>query len=132
MRRAAGGWLSLCSAQTHRAAVALEYRNQVAVAAEERAHAVAEREERNRFELEQEAEDRKLERWKEAQRVKVELRQQESATTTAAGRAVVAPATRNPIVVDGVEYASIQAAADAHGITRQAMSKRLAKQRGKS
>lgn len=124
-------WLSLCSAQTHRAAVALEYRNQVAAATEQRAHEVAEREERNRFDLEQEAEDRKLERWKEAQRIKLELRQQEIATTTATGRAVVAPATRNPIVVDGVEYPSIQAAADAHGITRQAMSKRLAKQRGK-
>lgn len=41
--------------------------------------------------------------------------------------AVAAQPARNPVIVDGVEYPSIQAAADAHGITRQAMSKRLRK-----
>lgn len=35
---------------------------------------------------------------------------------------------RQPVMVDGVPYPSVQAAADAHGISRQAMSKRLRKQ----
>lgn len=34
---------------------------------------------------------------------------------------------RRSIVYNGVEYPSIQAAAEAHGITRQAMAKRLQK-----
>lgn len=123
-------WLSLCSAQTHRAAVAAEHRAAVAEQERQRAHEVAEQEKRNQWELEQAAEDRKLERWAAAQRIKGELRKQEIATTPATTVAPVAPATtRGPIVVDGVTYPSIQAAADAHGISRQAMSKRLAKAR---
>lgn len=114
-------WLSLCSAQTHRAAVALEYRNQVAEQVAQRNRAVADQEKRNQFELEQEAENRKLERWKEAQRTKLELRQLESATMTA----TKPQPKRQPVTYRGVEYPSIQAAAEAHGITRQAMSKRL-------
>jgi hypothetical protein len=44
----------------------------------------------------------------------------QTATATATSRG-------QKIVYNGVEYPSVQAAADAHGITRQAMSKRLAK-----
>jgi hypothetical protein len=50
-----------------------------------------------------------------------------SATTPQPAVAPVAP--RKPIVYEGVEYPTIQAAADAHGITRQAMSKRLRNQK---
>lgn len=50
-----------------------------------------------------------------------------AATTPQPHVAQVAP--RSPIVYEGVEYPTIQAAADAHGITRQAMSKRLRKQK---
>lgn len=38
------------------------------------------------------------------------------------------PRAQPRIVYNGVEYPSVQAAADAHGITRQAMSKRLKKE----
>lgn len=117
-------WLSLCSAQTHRAAVAQEHKNTVAEQVAERERMVAEREERNRFEREQEAENRKLERWKEAQRLKAELRQLENATATTSKP----QPKRQPVVYEGVEYPTVQAAADAHGITRQAMSKRLKKE----
>jgi hypothetical protein len=125
-------WLSLCSAQTHRAAVAAEHRAAVAEQEKEAARMVADREKRNQFDLAQLEEDRKLERWKEAQRLKSELRRQEIATVPATTLAVAPPATRNPVIIDGVSYPSIQAAADAHGISRQAMSKRLAKQRKES
>lgn len=48
------------------------------------------------------------------------------AATRKRNQTATAPATpRQPIMVDGVPYPSVQAAADAHGISRQAMSKRL-------
>lgn len=54
-------WLSLCSAQCHRAAMG----------AERKRHAVQDSQ-RRAWEQAQEEEDRKLERWKEAQRLKVQ------------------------------------------------------------
>lgn len=65
-------WLSLCSAQCHRAAMG----------AEKRAKAQQDTQRRT-WELTQEDEDRKLERWKEAQRVKTELEIQKKAASAA-------------------------------------------------
>lgn len=59
-------------------------------------------------------------------RARVELRRSTATATTATAQPGAAPPQpRNPVTVGGVVYPSIQAAADAHGITRQAMSKRL-------
>ena len=61
----------------------------------------------------------------ERNRRRAEARAQRQSAT---GMAVAAQPTRNQaIVYNGVEYSSIQAAADAHGITRQAMSKKIKK-----
>lgn len=67
-------WLSLCSAQCHRAAMAAEQREEKAEV--ERARVAAEKAEaaRRAWELAQEEEDRKLARWKEAYTLKVELK----------------------------------------------------------
>ncbi len=56
-------WLSLCSAQCHRAAIAAERR--IAIQADER---------RAEWERQQAEEDKKLARWEEAQRIKMELK----------------------------------------------------------
>lgn len=62
----------------------------------------------------------------ERNRLRAEARAQRRPATAAQ---VAAQPTRNrTIVYNGVEYPSIQAAADAHGITRQAMTKRLQKE----
>jgi hypothetical protein len=55
-------WLSLCSAQCHRAATGQERKDERAADEKRRA-----------WELSQEEEDRKLERWKEATRLRAEL-----------------------------------------------------------
>lgn len=55
-------WLSLCSAQTHRAAMLLEAKQ-----AKEHANQV------QKWQEEQRAEDEKLRRWEQAQRIKTEL-----------------------------------------------------------
>ena len=67
-------WLSLCSAQCHRAAMVAERKS--ATAEQDRARAAAEQADATRqaWELAQAEEDRKLERWKDAQRLKVELK----------------------------------------------------------
>lgn len=77
--------------------------------------------------LEMRRKDAELRLQKEAERQKMQLTA-ERAQLRNATRPAVAPATkRNPVTVDGVTYSTVQAAADAHGITRQAMSKRLKK-----
>lgn len=67
-------WLSLCSAQCHRAAMAAERKEERERA--ECARVAAERTEaaRRAWELQQEEEDRKLQRWKEAYTLKNELK----------------------------------------------------------
>lgn len=76
-------WLSLCSAMTHRAAMAAEAQN-----------ADEERKKQAIFEAEQRAEDEKLRRWAEAQRIKSELKLAEKAAD--AGRiAASAPMRRD-------------------------------------
>ncbi len=101
---------------------------------------VAERDERNRA-----TEDARRLRWQEAQdAIELDRRQKEAALKIeeaearqrmqlAAERAQLRSATRTQpqaqpkIIYDGVEYPTVQAAADAVGISRQAMSKRLKK-----
>jgi hypothetical protein len=80
--------------------------------------------EEDRLRLENAREDARLARWQAQQATKAQLR---SVVAQQVGRNHNATATARIIVYDGVEYPSVQAAADAHGITRQAMSKRLRK-----
>lgn len=132
------GAVTICSAMLHRAGEDVK-----AFAARQVADAEAERNRRN---LEAEAE-RNRRAHDAAAELAIEMRRQDAElrleternrlrTQAAAERAQLRSATkaavaaqpgRAPVIVDGVEYPSIQAAADAHGITRQAMSKRLKK-----
>lgn len=76
-------WLSLCSAQCHRAAMAAERRDERAAA--ERARIAADNAEiaRRAWELQQEEEDRKLQRWKEAYTLKNQLKVADAAPQNA-------------------------------------------------
>lgn len=129
-------WLSLCSAMCHRAASLVEQ-----VSKEKR---LREEDERNRAEVaEKEARARKLQDAEDE--LLIEMRRKDAALRLmeetarrkmqlAAERAAIrqtqprATTQRNRIIIDNIEYPSVQAAADAHGISRQAMSKRLRKE----
>lgn len=123
------GSVTLCSAMTHSALVADEHkRNQQKVALDD---------ERNRR-LQDAADALRIETaQKEAQLALWEQGRVAAARTRATiaqleprNPAATKPrAPRQPIIVDNVEYPSIQAAADAHGISRQAMSKQLKRRR---
>lgn len=128
------GAVTICAMMTHSAMLAEEARvKRLAVAQNEL------RNQRN-----QQIEDARNQQWRAAQldveiekqrqkaqleieaernRLRAEARaQRQSATSAQSG----AQPNRNRVIVyNGVEYPSIQAAADAHGITRQAMAKRL-------
>lgn len=128
--------VTLCSAMLHRAGEHVKHLQAEKVAQEE-----AERNWRN-----QEAEEERNRRLQAAQdELLIEMRRRDAELRFEAERArlraearaqlrsattpeVAAQPKRNPIIIDGVEYPSIQAAAAAHGISRQAMSKKLRKQ----
>lgn len=84
-------------------------------------------EEEDRLRIENAREEAKLARWKEQQATRAQLR---PAVAQVAERNQTATAIARVVMYEGVEYPSVQSAADAHGITRQAMAKRLAKLRG--
>lgn len=67
-------WLSLCSAMCHSAAMREEARQAAQHVAEERERQRLADEQRRAFELGQAAEDAKLKRWEQAQRVKAEMK----------------------------------------------------------
>jgi hypothetical protein len=67
-------WLSLCSAQCHRAAMAQEVKQVAVEQAQARAIEEARAAERLAWERAQEEEDRKLARWKEAYQIKAEIK----------------------------------------------------------
>lgn len=67
-------WLSLCSAQCHRAAMAAERKEERAELERTRIASEQKAAERRAWELAQEEEDRRLARWKEAQILKSELK----------------------------------------------------------
>ena len=132
------GAVTICSAMLHRAGEDVK-----AFAARQVADAEAERNRRN---LEAEAErnrrahdaaaelaiemrrqDAELRLEAERNRLRVQAAAERAHLRSATRAAVAAQPGRAPVIVDGVQYPSIQAAADAHGITRQAMSKRLKK-----
>lgn len=129
--------VTLCSAMLHRAGEDAKQ-----VLREKDAQLVADRELRNqqredaRNQVRQEAEDAlliemrrkdaELRLEKEAARLRLEIAS-ERAQLRAAHRPAQ-PRTHPRIVYGGVAYPSVQSAADAHGITRQAMSKRLKKE----
>lgn len=68
--------------------------------------------------------DAELARWRSAQEMKAQLKTA-VAQVAARNQSATITATARTIVYEGIEYPSIQAAAEAHGITRQAMSKRM-------
>ena len=130
------GAVTICAMMAHAAMLSHEAR--VKRSQEEQRN---QREKRN-----QQLEDERNQEWQRAQlTIEIEKRQQQAALQLEAERnrlraearaqrrnttgPMVAPQPkRNPVIVDGIEYPSIQAAADAHGITRQAMAKRLKKE----
>ena len=130
------GAVTFCSAMLHRAVSEDERVSREKVVAEE--------EDRNqRNQASEDARNQKLRDARDAlaidmQRKDAELRLMEetarrkmqlAAERRAATRPAVAGATkRNPVIIDGIEFPSIQAAADHFGVTRQAMSKRLRKE----
>jgi hypothetical protein len=92
-------WLSLCSAQCHRAAMAAERKEERAGAERERIAAEQAEKERRAWELAQEEEDRKLARWKEAYTLKNELKSATVITpVTEVSRPVAAP-SRDDLIV---------------------------------
>lgn len=126
--------VTLCSAMLHRAGERVKHlrAQEVAQLEDERNRRNQElADERNRqwqaaqleIELEKQRQKAQLEIEAERARLRSEARAQRRAATV---HAVARNQQRNrTIIYKGVEYPSIQAAADAHGITRQAMSKRL-------
>lgn len=128
--------VTLCSAMLHRAG-----EDAKRLSREKAAQEVAERDKRN-----QQLEDARNQAWRDAQlEIEIEKQRQQALLQVEADRAkmraearaqrraatigaVAGQPQRNRIIIDGVEYPSVQAAADAHGITRQAMSKRLRKE----
>lgn len=130
------GAVTLCSAMLHRVnsdvkalaakvvAEENEKRNQEKVAAEE---------ERNRrlqlardeLTIEMQRRDAELRLMEETARRKMQLAIERRELRSATNQAQ--PKRNQPINYNGVEYPTIQAAADAHDITRQAMAKRLRK-----
>lgn len=128
--------VTLCSAMLHRAGEGVKHLQAQTVAARE--------DERNR--RNQEAEDERNREWRREQvAIELEKQRQQAALAVeaerlrlraearaqrrnATGPMVAAQPKRNPVIVDGIEYSSIQAAADAHGISRQAMAKRIKKE----
>lgn len=130
------GAVTFCSAMIHRDVVEAarvsretrlreeEERNRAKVAAdEERNRKLQEAEDALRIEMRRK--DAELRLMDEAARRKMQLAAQRAELRAARLRA---QPPRNRIMVDGVEYPSVQAAADACGISRQAMSKRLRKE----
>jgi hypothetical protein len=85
-------------------------------------------EEESRLRLENQRKDAELVRWETAQKAKAQLRPV-VAQSRSRNHDATATATARTIVYDGVEYPTIEAAGKAHGISRQAMAKRLAKQK---
>lgn len=80
--------------------------------------------EEDRLRLENQREDAKLARWQVAQQAKAQLK---PAVAQRADRNHGATATMRVVEYEGVVYPTIQAAAAAYGISRQAMAKRLAR-----
>lgn len=134
------GAVTICSAMLHRAGEDVK-----AFAARKVADAEAER---NRAEAEAEAERNKkardaatdltIEMRRRDAELRLEAERNRLRLVAATERARLRNATRtqaqpqpkrNPVMVDGVEFPSIQAAADHYGISRQAMSKRLGRSR---
>lgn len=130
------GAVTICSAMLHRVGADVRSLEAKQVADAER--------ERNQRNLDADAERARI--WRDAQlQLDIETRRQQALLQLDADRARLRAETRaatrratgtladaqpkraQPIVYNGVEYPSIQAAADAHGISRQAMAKRLKK-----
>lgn len=131
------GAVTICAMMTHSAMLAHEadvkrlevaetkarnQRNQEEIEARNRRW----QEENDAIELRKRQQEAEMRLEAERNRLRTEARAQRRSAT---GPQVAAqPARNRTIVYNGVEYPSIQAAAEAHGITRQAMTKRLQKE----
>lgn len=131
------GAVTICAMMTHAAMLAHEadvkrlevaeakmrnQRNQDEIEARNRRW----QEENDAIELRKRQQEAEMRLEAERNRLRAEARAQRA---TATGAPVAPQPTRNrAIVYNGVEYPSIQAAADAHGISRQAMTKRIQKE----
>lgn len=129
------GAVTICSAMCHAALMASERvsrENRLRIEEERNRAKVAADEERNQklqaardaLAIEMQREDAKLRLMEETARRKITIAAERAAIRQMQPRATT---TRNRIIIDNIEYPSVQAAADAHGISRQAMSKRLRK-----
>lgn len=132
------GAVTICSAMLHRAGEdvkAFAARQVADVEAERNRRNLEAEAERNRrahdaaaeLAIEMRRQDAELRLETERNRLRTQAAAERAQLRSATKAAVAAQPGRAPVIVDGVEYPSIQAAADAHGITRQAMSKRLKK-----
>lgn len=132
------GAVTFCSAMIHRDMLEAQRvsREKEAweVAERLRLKAAAEEERNQRLQAAQDAlaiemrqRDAELRLMEETERRKMQLAAERAQLRAATRRATTTATTKQPVIIDGVEYPSVQAAADAHGITRQAMSKRLRK-----
>lgn len=130
------GAVTICSAMLHRVGVEAEQvlrEKQLRAEAERNQQKVASEEERTRklqeaedaLRIEMRRKDAEMRLMEETARRKLQLRLEARAATA---RQVAGATKKQPIIIDNVEYPSVQAAADAHGISRQAMSKRLRKE----
>lgn len=129
--------VTLCSAMLHRAGEAVKH-----LQLQEELRREEMRNQRNRAEedarnqrlqaaqdelfIEMRRRDAELKLEAERNRVRAEARAQRKTATAA--QVAPQPTRNRSIIYNGVEYSSIQAAADAHGITRQAMAKRIQKE----
>lgn len=130
------GAVTLCSAMTHSAMLAAERvsrEKQLRIEDERNRAKVAADEERNRrlqqaqdeLAIEMRRRDAELRLMEETARRKIQIASERAQLRSATRQAVAGATLDRRIIVDDVEYPSIQAAADAYGISRQAMSKRL-------
>lgn len=134
------GAVTICSAMLHRAGedVKAFTARQVAALEDERNRATAEAEtERNRraqdaatdLAIEMRRRDAELRLESERNRLRLQAATERAQLRNATRSQVAAQPKRNPVIVDGLEFPSIQAAADHYGISRQAMSKRISRSR---
>ena len=128
------GAVTFCSAMVHRdvtTAARLSREIELRQVADREKQLVASEDARSRawrdakleIEIEKERQQALLQVETERTRLRAEARAQRRAAVAAQPRAQ--PGLQPKIIYNGVEYPSIQAAADAHGISRQAMSKRI-------
>lgn len=119
--------LSFCGANLRRNQKQDELRRNLILVADQDARNRREQDAATELRLEMQRKEAELEIYTRGLIATAEAKAAIAATRKRNQIATATPTPRRPVIVNGVEYPSVQAAADAHGITRQAMSKRLNK-----